>query len=65
MRSSIKVLTFFAILAPALTPAMAESPDSDNFAGTAAVTLSAGLRLQNHWHLSTSALLTRQLVCMP
>ena len=32
MRSSIKVLTFFAILAPALTPAMAESPDSDNFA---------------------------------
>ena len=42
MRSSIKVLTFFAILAPALTPAMAESPDSDNFAGTAAVTLSGG-----------------------
>jgi len=42
MRSSIKVLTFFAILAPVLTPAMAESPDSDNFAGTAAVTLSGG-----------------------
>ena len=42
MRSSIKVLTFFAILAPALTPAMAKSPDSDNFAGTAAVTLSGG-----------------------
>jgi hypothetical protein len=44
MRSSIKVLASFAVvLIPCLlTPAIAAPPDSDNFAGTAAVTLSGG-----------------------
>lgn len=42
MRRGTKNLMCFAAFAVCLSPAMAGSPDSDNFAGTAAVTLSGG-----------------------
>src|SRR5690242_9186419 len=39
MRSSIKFLACFAVVASCLSPAIAQSPDTDFFAGTGAVTV--------------------------
>jgi hypothetical protein len=42
MRSNIKFLACFAVAATCISPAIAQSPDTDFFAGTAAITLSGG-----------------------